>query len=193
MDRYLEELKGYLKALPESDRDDAIEYYQEYLMDAGVKTYDDAVQKLGSARRTANKVQADRAVESTDDESRLPKRSKNRNSAMVVWLVILALLSSPITIPLAILLGSIVLVIVIMLLTIVAIPMIIGLVSIYIGFRVLFIEWAVGSFYIGMGLASLGVMLFIVPAVTLGLSALKKLAVRVYRKAFGSKKVGMNR
>ncbi|AEV95817.1 DUF1700 domain-containing protein [Pediococcus claussenii] len=191
MDRYLEELKGYLKALPESDRDDAIEYYQEYLMDAGVRNYDDAVQKLGSARRTANKVQADRAVESTGNESRFLKKSKNTNPAMVVWLVILALLSSPVTIPLAILLGSIVLVIVLMLLTVVAIPLMIGLVSIYIGFRVLFMEWAVGLFYIGIGLASLGVMLFIVPAATLGLNSLKKLAVRIYRRAFGHRKVEM--
>ena len=50
-EQYIEQLKKYLKVLSQADQDDAIDFYSEYIDDAGLTTVKDIFDKLGTPEK----------------------------------------------------------------------------------------------------------------------------------------------
>jgi len=96
---YLAELERRLKLLSETDRKDALEYYEEYLSDAESDDVD-IVAKLG----TPNEVAAKLLVEFAARDKVEPKE-KEKSGIKMAWAVILAIFAAPIGLPIAIALG----------------------------------------------------------------------------------------
>ena len=88
-ENYLTELEEYLDALTADEKADVIEFYNEYIDDAGLETTDEIEKSLGTPRQLSRKVLADYSIKATDVESHRSKKSKasvrygsfkNRNS-----------------------------------------------------------------------------------------------------------------
>lgn len=58
-DEYLKELRKNLKILKQSDRDEAIEFYEEYFDEAGVENEAKVIEELGEPKALAKKILVD--------------------------------------------------------------------------------------------------------------------------------------
>ena len=95
-EEYLNQLWYGLRALPEADARDAVEYYESYLIDAG-EDEAQAIAGLGAPDEVAAKILAEYAVKEPTPENNTPKRGLK-----VAWGVILAVFAAPVTLPIAI-------------------------------------------------------------------------------------------
>ncbi|AKP64239.1 hypothetical protein FC99_GL000466 [Levilactobacillus koreensis JCM 16448] len=167
MNDYIQAVQKLLGQLTTAEQQDVIEYYQEYLMDAGIETYEQAVDELGTPRSLARKVLADYSIRSSSQESQSIKSRSDiqatKNNVKTVWLIILALLSTPVTIPILILIGALfvafaavifglVVAAFAVFLSIIAV----GVLGVVLGVTTFFQAPWTGVFYLGMGLAALG-------------------------------------
>ncbi|WP_253954803.1 MULTISPECIES: HAAS signaling domain-containing protein [Lactiplantibacillus] len=50
MNDYLSKFEALLVQLTDDERDEVVEFYREYLLDAGIDNYDDCVAELGLAQ-----------------------------------------------------------------------------------------------------------------------------------------------
>lgn len=94
---FMEELKRRLKHLPKDDREDALTYYEEYLADMDLEETADVTDCLGSPAEIAREI----IVNCT--EKRIDNQKENggvKNSAVMIWTVILGICAAPIAIPL---------------------------------------------------------------------------------------------
>jgi len=187
MNEYIQAVQKLLGQLTTAEQEDVVEYYREYLQDAGITTYQEAVDELGSPRALARKVLADysiKLVENSHQQSRTTTQAA-RSNAKTIWLIILALLSTPITIPIMIVVlalafagvavaGSLVVALIAVLFSIVAV----GVVGVVVGVLVIWQEPWVGVFYLGIGLTALGMMGF--AAIILKWICVKLLAVMAW-------------
>ncbi|KRN02617.1 hypothetical protein FD13_GL001842 [Levilactobacillus senmaizukei DSM 21775 = NBRC 103853] len=167
MTDYIQAVTQLLGRLTADERADVVNYYQEYLMDAGIQTYDDAVSELGVPRSLARKVLADYSIKLSDQvtaegDSRTKDKQAKTNVRMV-WLIILALLSTPVTIP-------ILLIILLLLLAFGCVTfglivaagatylslIVAGVITLFAGIATLLAAPWTGIFYLGMGLTILG-------------------------------------
>ncbi|KPN80771.1 hypothetical protein RZ56_00480 [Apilactobacillus kunkeei] len=92
MNQYIEELTQHLSKLSEQDATDAIDYYTDYLTDGNLTTYEDCVNELGLPKRLALQIRADISINNQD--SSIPQKLWELPS-----IVIMALLASPLLIP----------------------------------------------------------------------------------------------
>ncbi|MBQ3515024.1 MAG: DUF1700 domain-containing protein [Lachnospiraceae bacterium] len=107
-EEYLAELERNLKKLPEVERVEAMQYYREYLEEAG-ENAEEVIEKLGSPKEVANGIIRECAVKSlavvgqgtgyAEEES---KEKKKNSMATNVWLIILGIFAAPIAFPFAI-------------------------------------------------------------------------------------------
>ncbi|KAF0339544.1 DUF1700 domain-containing protein [Pediococcus acidilactici] len=65
MHEYIDELKSHLTELTAEEQLDVINFYTEYLADAGIETYAAAVDKLGTPVQLARKVLADYSIKAS--------------------------------------------------------------------------------------------------------------------------------
>lgn len=93
---FLTELNLALSSLPEEERRDALLYYNEYLDDAGLENEDEAIRELGSVQEIAARINAESAIREMEEHPVSPKKGFS-----AVWIVIIAILSAPIALPLA--------------------------------------------------------------------------------------------
>lgn len=187
---YLKRLANFLSALTDEERDDVLDFYSEYILDAGLTTDDEIIQKLGTPRQLARKILADysiRAVNVSDDPGTSSETRSKRNIRMI-WLIILALMASPIAIPLlialvAVLFAFIVVIVAVIVATIVCIVAIAvaGVVSIIGGLMVLSSSVATSIFFIGLGLLAIGLVLIAAPIGYLVIKVLIEMAANFSR------------
>ena len=57
---FMEELSGLLQDIPEEDRMDALNYYNDYFDDAGAENEKNVIDELESPEKVAAKIKADR-------------------------------------------------------------------------------------------------------------------------------------
>lgn len=173
MKNYLEKFAAYLIQLADGERDEVIEFYREYLLDAGIQDYDDCVAELGTPKQLARKILADYSIRFNENlTADQGKRQKSRAGVRAIWWVVLALLSTPITIPaliviLAVLfaMAAVVFAIGVALVATIAAVTMLAFSAITAGVGVFTQEIWVSIFYIGSGLAIIGVELLILPLV----------------------------
>ena len=173
MKHYLDKFAAYLIQLADGERDEVIEFYREYLLDAGIQDYDDCVAELGTPKQLARKILADYSIRFNENlAADQGKRQKSRAGVRAIWWVVLALLSTPITIPaliviLAVLfaMAAVVFAIGVALVATIAAVTMLAFSAITAGVGVFTQEIWVSIFYIGSGLAIIGVELLILPLV----------------------------
>lgn len=95
---FLSELRQKLVGLPQSEIDDAIEYYSEYIDDAGTENEGAILDEIGTADSVAKRLIAHYSIKnvSVGNQAQAPKRGIN-----AIFAVILAIFAAPIAIPLA--------------------------------------------------------------------------------------------
>jgi uncharacterized membrane protein len=161
--QFLYELRGKLKNLPEAEVESAMGYYEEYFLEAGPENEQRIIAELGSPTAVASKIIGEFALSDS------PAATKS-NSAKTLWIVILALLASPIALPLAIALIAIVFALLIVLLSVpfafavTGIALVVaGVAATIIGFGALFVHFGTGIFQTGFGIlcAGIGILLTI--------------------------------
>lgn len=174
MNQYIEELVSHLKPLEAAERDEVINFYQEYLEDGGFTSYDACVTELGTSKQLARKILADYSIKNlSEPESKTSSRSASKMpqaQVRTIWLIILALLSTPITIPLAmgvigILFGVIVTVLAILFAIVVVFiaAVVVTVVAVFVGVTLLTSSFWTAIFYLGVGIATIGLFLIGLP------------------------------
>lgn len=162
-DEFLAGLKKSLKRLPPEDAADAVEYYEEYLEDAGPKNEAAALGAWGPPERVASQISAEYAMK------RMEEQPSAKKGLSTVWVVILAIFASPIAIPVA------AVAVCVMLLLVIAVAVAVaafgtvavslaacGVLTFVMGLCLLFVNFQTAVFYIGAGLflAGAGTALF---------------------------------
>ena len=97
---YIEILQDRLKDLPENEIEEAIRYVEEYFDEAGEENFYRSMDELGSPYRFANQVRADvvsKANYSKNDKQESYKKGRQSSN---IWIIILGILSLPISFPL---------------------------------------------------------------------------------------------
>lgn len=108
-EEYLAQLEQNLRKLPEVERVEAMQYYREYLEEAG-ESADEVMEKLGSPKTVANDIIRECAVKTlavvgqgTDHSKSQENTQKKKNStATNIWLIVLGIFAAPIAFPLAV-------------------------------------------------------------------------------------------
>ena len=104
---YLNQLQKYLKKLPQSDYEDAMEYFTEYFADAGPEKEQAVIEELGTPKQAAAELMMnllDRKIDEREamEQEKKRKEKKKTTGANVVWIAILALFAAPIGAPILI-------------------------------------------------------------------------------------------
>ncbi len=158
-EEYMKQLKINLKRLPKEDFNRAVEYYEEYFVEAGEENEQKAVEDLGSPREAADQIIKDMALNYSKEPVKDIKSGMN-----AVWIGILALFAVPIALPL--LGGGIVVCLAMMLvawsillalMVMAASAVILGPVTIIAGFTIITKSISVFCTCIGIGLMAMGI------------------------------------
>lgn len=99
---YMEELKKYLKRLPQEDFDNAIEYFSEYFEEAGPEKEQQVMRELGEPKEAARELFLNLLQESVEkDQDKAPVlKGKRRSPGKIILLVFLVLCASPVSLAL---------------------------------------------------------------------------------------------
>ena len=168
MNEYLDEVFNELQELPEDDRFDLIQYYEEYFLDSG-KTMEKILEEYGTPKQFALKLKINYFSELDDSNGGKVNTKSSKRQVRLIWMVIIGLCASPVLIPLAI--GFIAVIFGLMLALLLLIVAIyvgcisilgVGLFAIISGIGVLGQSVTSGLFYVGMGLFATGSVVFFV-------------------------------
>lgn len=191
---YLKSLRSKLHRLPVHEIDAALVYYEEYFDEAGEENEQQVIQQLGPPSQVAAQILADLAIKDLDAT---PTSTKKNVSA--IWLIILAILSAPLSLPLLavavsliISAGAVVFSFVIAILATVGGILFGGLVTLISGFFILTEHWPTALLFIGLGLIITGIGVLISPAIIrfikkIGLACVEGLA-RLFQKVTRKRK-----
>ena len=113
-EEFLKELNDKLKYLPETDRAAAISFYDEYISEMELEEGEDIVERLGTPKEVASDI-ISQCTQKHIDNTHEQKTVKGR--ATTIWLIILGILSLPLSLPIAIVAFTILFVIVILIFT----------------------------------------------------------------------------
>ncbi|MCC7666744.1 DUF1700 domain-containing protein [Liquorilactobacillus satsumensis] len=168
-DRYLDELKACLQGLTVAEVKDAVAFYAEYLSDAQLEQRAAIEEKLGTPRQLARKIMADYSIRDDEHTTGSKVKSAHANSRMI-WLIILALLSAPFALGAVGVGGGVLIAVIFLILAFFMVGaglllaiLLLTAFFLYSGVVLLFQEFNVGIFYLGCGMACLGLLLLIVP------------------------------
>ncbi|QIL50437.1 DUF1700 domain-containing protein [Weissella coleopterorum] len=111
IEEYLVTFDRYLAPMPDGERNDTYQYYEELFLDSGMKI-DEIYQEFGSPKNLARQINANYAMgwieadEETENTSRNPRIRRNQENSQknpwnAAWLILLGVLASPILIPVA--------------------------------------------------------------------------------------------
>lgn len=91
---YIAKLTKYLRKLPQQDYEEAIEYFMEYFEEAGPENEAQVIAELGTPKEAAHEV-----ISRLLDEKIIDDKSSLRNKTTILWIAILAVLASPVALP----------------------------------------------------------------------------------------------
>lgn len=91
---YIAKLTKYLRKLPQQDYEEAIEYFMEYFEEAGPENEARVIAELGTPKEAAHKV-----ISRLLEEKIVEDKSSLRNKTAILWIAILAVLASPVALP----------------------------------------------------------------------------------------------
>lgn len=91
---YIAKLTKYLRKLPQKDYEEALEYFMEYFEEAGPENEAQVIAELGTPKEAAHEV-----ISRLLDEKIIEEKSSLRNKTTILWIAILAILASPVALP----------------------------------------------------------------------------------------------
>lgn len=168
--KYISELEKYLAPLTDDERQDALDFYNEYIEDAGYDNYQQIVHELGNPRQLSHKILADYSIKANDEEVKQGRTASPHSNWRVFWLVLVAIITSPITFALS--LGALMVLFAafaaVFGIGIGILGTLVGLffatgVLFYTGVGVIVTAPMTGIFYLGTGIAMLGFLLLCIP------------------------------
>ena len=65
--KYINDLSIYLRQLADEERNDALEFYDEYIADAGLETRTAIEERLGTPRQLSHKILADYSIKANNE------------------------------------------------------------------------------------------------------------------------------
>ena len=95
---FLYELRRRLSNLPAQEVDQAMSYYEEYFADAGPEGEADLINRLGTPAQVASTIIGEYAMKDVQERDAGEKKG---SAFKTMWIAIIAVLASPIAIPLA--------------------------------------------------------------------------------------------
>ena len=95
---YIAKLTKYLRKLPQKDYEEALEYFMEYFEEAGPENEAQVIAELGTPKEAAHEV-----ISRLLDEKIIEDKSSLRNKTTILWIAILAVLASPVALPILLL------------------------------------------------------------------------------------------
>ncbi len=163
--KFLAELSRKLRRLPKEDYDDAMKYYTEFFLDAGIDENQDVVPMVGTVDEVASRI-----LEECSEKQMIKAEQEGgaKNNSRAVWYVILGIFAAPIAFPIAIALVSVMFALVVTIVAVVGSLLLAGASVAVSGFVVIFAAFwaetfAQGILIVGIGLVclSLGTMMCI--------------------------------
>ena len=91
---YIAKLTKYLRKLPQKDYEEALEYFMEYFEEAGPENEAQVIAELGTPKEAAHEV-----ISRLLNEKIIEDESSLRNKTTILWIAILAVLASPVALP----------------------------------------------------------------------------------------------
>ena len=91
---YIAKLTKYLRKLPQQDYEEALEYFMEYFEEAGPENEARVIAELGTPKEAAHEV-----ISRLLEEKIVEDKSSLRNKTAILWIAILAVLASPVALP----------------------------------------------------------------------------------------------
>ena len=91
---YIAKLTKYLRKLPQKDYEEALEYFMEYFEEAGPENEARVIAELGTPKEAAHEV-----ISRLLEEKIIEEKSSLRNKTTILWIAILAVLASPVALP----------------------------------------------------------------------------------------------
>lgn len=159
---FIKKLESELSKLPKDEIKDAIDYYNEYLDDAGLENEEAALKELGNPSRIATQIKADFAVKQLSAK-REAGNSEGKKGIAIIWWVILGIFTAPVALPIAIT-GGLLAICILLTIAIIVITglfcvgafFVAGIAALIVGVSILFINFANGIFALGTGMALIG-------------------------------------
>ena len=99
---YCEKLRQSLSRIPDKDREEAVNYYIEYAIDAGLTTYEQMEHHFGTPKNLAAKIYSEAAIKELEVVNK-----KKGSSTKALWIGLIALFSLPMAFPMLIASGAI--------------------------------------------------------------------------------------
>ena len=91
---YIAKLTKYLRKLPQKDYEEALEYFMEYFEESGPENEAQVIAELGTPKEAAHEV-----ISRLLEEKIVEDKSSLRNKTTILWIAILAVLASPVALP----------------------------------------------------------------------------------------------
>ena len=180
---YLAKLDKYLRKLPKEDYQEAMDYCSEYFEEAGPENEAQVIAELGTPKEAARDIISRLLDEKIIDQEKTPK-----SRVSMVWLAILAILSAPVTLPLALFLFLAVITILALGVAAIAVVLSLGVAFLTSGIYMLFDSWSYLNISFSATALSFGLGLL-----ALGLSLLALLAAGAVCKVVGRSIVNLAR
>ena len=180
---YLAKLDKYLRKLPKEDYQEAMDYFSEYFEEAGPENEAQVIAELGTPKEAARDIISRLLDEKIIDQEKTPK-----SRVSMVWLAILAILSAPVTLPLALFLFLAVITILALGVAAIAVVLSLGVAFLTSGIYMLFDSWSYPNISFSATALSFGLGLL-----ALGLSLLALLAAGAVCKVVGRSIVNLAR
>lgn len=155
--QFMKELERLLQDIPENERREALQYYNDYFDDAGVEKEADIIRELGSPEQVAHTIREGMTDPAPFTPSNAAPPKKDRNPWKAVCIILLILLLSPVVIPIGLAILAVLAAVVIGI-----IGLIIGVVATGIALLI------AGAAVIGYGIYKL----FLIPAVGIALGGI---------------------
>lgn len=183
---YLAKLDKYLKKLPKEDYLEAMDYFREYFDEAGPENEEEVIAELGAPKDAAHDIISRLLDEKIVEDEKSPK-----NKAIIIWIAILAILASPVAIPLILALLMVIITILAIGIAIIAMVLALGVALLTSGVYMLVDSWSYFSIApsttalgVGLGLLSLGLaLLALLAAGAVGKFAVKSIGKLIQKAA----------
>lgn len=157
--QFLVELRKRLRGIPQEEFEQAVEYYEEYFLDAEVDDVQDVTSKVGTPDEVARRIWdecVDKRVQTQREEGGV------KNTAKTVWLIILGIFAAPIALPIAIAIAAVIFALVVSVIAVIA-SIVIAAVSIVVfgivSIPAIFIAHGLGQALVVAGMSLLAIAL----------------------------------
>lgn len=163
---YLAKLEHYLKRLPQADYQEAMDYFTEYFDEAGPENEAQVIAELGSPKEAASDLINRLLDEKIVDDTKTP-----RKTTRTVWIAILAILGTPLSLPLVFILFALLITILAVGFAVVITVLMLGAAFLTSGLYMLYDSWSYLSIStstttlgLGIGLLSIGLSILAIMA-----------------------------